>query len=210
MNNDCTFTSNTATSSGGAIFWTYSQVTNLTSGATYTNNTADLYGNNYGCFAQKLVSISESEYNSATGSTRRNMGTVSGTTSLTVSDQRSGGALGSIYIALQDEFDQIVRFDSTSSATVNLESGQAVNNINPVLSGTTNRVFSNGVIHFDDISFIGYPNNDFSLFISNTGIDANKPSNQDYLSSSTNTSMAISITTRSCDDGEVFLSANGE
>ena len=109
---EVTFNTNNAEDSGGAVYWDYNQPINLTA-PSYSGNTATLYGNNYGCFAQLLKSITSSEYNSQTSTGRHlSNSTLIGSTSLTLDNQQSGGQLQNIYLALYDEFDQIVGSDS--------------------------------------------------------------------------------------------------
>ena len=61
------FKENTALISGGAIYWNYIQPENVLQ-QTYSNNIAMQYGDNYGCFAQELQIISETEYKSTNSS----------------------------------------------------------------------------------------------------------------------------------------------
>ena len=65
--NTNTFEDNVALISGGAIYWNYIQPENILQQA-YSNNSAKQYGNNYGCFAQELQIISETEYKSINAS----------------------------------------------------------------------------------------------------------------------------------------------
>ena len=65
--NTSTFDDNVALVSGGAIYWNYIQPENILQQA-YSNNSAKQYGNNYGCFAQELQIISETEYKSINAS----------------------------------------------------------------------------------------------------------------------------------------------
>ena len=63
FSNQNTFKNNLAQKSGGAIYWNYIQPDNVTN-QIYTNNSALNYGNNYAWFAQRIQSITASEYNS--------------------------------------------------------------------------------------------------------------------------------------------------
>ena len=62
------FTSNSAALSGGGVYWNYNDPSNITSTSTYSANTATKYGNNYGSFAQRLITITESQYNNINSS----------------------------------------------------------------------------------------------------------------------------------------------
>lgn len=59
-----TFTSNKASNQGGALYWDYNEPKNVSS-QTYSVNTATKYGNNYGCFAQIMKTMTEAEYNAS-------------------------------------------------------------------------------------------------------------------------------------------------
>ena len=65
--NTSTFEDNVALISGGGIYWNYIQPENILQQA-YSNNNAHQYGSNYGCFAQELQIISETEYKSINAS----------------------------------------------------------------------------------------------------------------------------------------------
>ena len=74
-----TFTSNSAAVSGGAlctgtttiqvtVYWSYNDPSNITATPTYSSNIATKYGNDYGSFAQRLITITESQYNNINSS----------------------------------------------------------------------------------------------------------------------------------------------
>ena len=192
-----TFNSNNAEDSGGAVFWEYNQPINLTV-PSYNGNTATLYGNNYGCFAQLLKSINLTVYNSQT--TRRHLSnaTLNGSTSLTLSDQQSGGQIQDIYLALYDEFDQIVGSDNTSTVTLALINDHSNDTYTPLLTGSTTVTIQKGVVKFDTVQFTAQPTQSYQLAFSTTGIDATKPSNANYLTSNSlsNTSMSFTVALR--------------
>ena len=60
-----TFSNNSASISGGAIYWNYNQPKNITI-QSYSNNSAKKYGNNYAWFAQVLQTITEAQYKNQT------------------------------------------------------------------------------------------------------------------------------------------------
>ena len=64
------FTNNSAGGSGGAIFWDYNEPANVKN-PSYSGNTANQYGNDYGWFAQVLKTITETEYDSLNSPQRR-------------------------------------------------------------------------------------------------------------------------------------------
>ena len=194
------FTSNYAQSSGGALFWIYNQPKNI-SLASYTSNIASSYGNNYGCFAQALQNISESQYNSLTNN-RRSLQT----NQFSVSDQQSGAQMSPIYLALFDEFGQIVGSDSTSTVTISIDTTNVPGDYSPTLTGVTTVTAVNGLIKFENLVFTAHPGYNFSLEFTSTGIDESKPSNIDYLNDNNlaNTSLQFSLGLRECVQGEAF------
>ena len=201
------FKSNTAQVSGGGIFWNYNTPVNLTQ-ISFSSNTAQKYGNNYGCFAQVLKSINSTQYLNQS-ILRRSLGTLSGTTSLTLSTQQSGGSLGNIYLALVDEFDQIVGSDSSSTVTIGITGTHSDATYTPTLTGTTSQIFKNGVVNFDDLKFTAQPGSNYSLEFATTGIDSSKPSNAAYLTANSQISTAMSfvINLRNWIEGESFQSS---
>lgn len=208
LDSTCTFNSNTAQISGGALFWNYIQPLNIDS-VTYSSNTAELYGNDYACFAQVLKSITADQYNSAIGSSeRRNLGDLSGSTSLTLSEQQSGGSIETIYLALVDEFDQIVGYDSSSTVTLAITGDHSDATYTPTITGSTTLTIENGVISFEGMTFTAEPGIEYSLSFTTTGIDSTLPSNEAYLADNSleSTSMEFTIALRSCVEGEAFLS----
>jgi hypothetical protein len=85
---------------------------------------------------------------------------VSGTTSLTLSNQQSGGTIPTIHVALFDEFDQIVGSDSTSTWTLSLVS--TTGTYTPTLTGVITQTAVNGVFTFSGITFTATPGSSFS------------------------------------------------
>ena len=193
-----TFNSNIADDSGGAVYWDYNQPINLTT-PSYNGNRATLYGNNYGCFAQVLKSITSAVYYSQT-TIRRHLSnaTLSGSTSLALSDQQSGGQIQAIYLALFDEFDQIVGSDSTSTVTIAFSNDYSNETYTPSITGSTTVTVQKGVVKFDTIRLTAEPAQSYQLAFSTTGIDATKPSNANYLlnNSLSNTSMSFNVSLR--------------
>ena len=56
------FINNSALISGGAVYWTFNEPKNVIA-QSYSNNSANKYGNNYAWFAQFLQTITQSQYN---------------------------------------------------------------------------------------------------------------------------------------------------
>ena len=115
------------------------------SGITYFSNKAALYGDNIGCFAQKLVSISAAKYkehllklglimqeeyrallsyNNKTKTIEQDSGqerwlqTSSYPTNQTITNQQSGSSIPDTYLAHVDQYDQIVGSDFSSKVRV--------------------------------------------------------------------------------------------
>ena len=201
-----TFNINNAEDSGGAVFWNYNQPVNLTA-ASYSGNTASLYGNDYGCFSQLIKTITSSQYNLQIGS-RRNLDntTSSGSTNVTIDNQQSGAKLEPIYTALYDEFGQIVGSDSKSTITIRLTTINNNDTYPPQLIGSLTLTFDKGVAQFGTINFTAEPTQSYNLEFSPTGIDPLKPSNKNYLLSNSlpNTSMPLAIGLRGWIVGELF------
>ena len=90
------------------------------------------------------------------------MATASGSTSISVSSQQSGGSLSTIYIALIDEFDQVVGSDSTSTATLSISGSYSTATYSPTLTGTTIQTASGGIFIFSGITFTAQPGSSYS------------------------------------------------
>ena len=154
-----------------------------------------------------MTRIEESVYNTSL-SLRRNLdSTLSGTDSITLTNQQSGGTMPSIYLALVDEFGQYVGSDSSSTATISIVSSTTGQTYTPTIVGTTTQTASRGMFAFSSLVFTAEPNKTFSLSFSTTGIDSSKPSNSVYLSNlnTTDTSLSFSVSLRECEIGEAFL-----
>ena len=145
----------------------------------------------------------------------RYLTTASGSTSVNLTSQQSGGSIGIIYVALVDQFGQVVSSDSSSTATLRIVGTYSDKTYIPTLTGTTTLTASRGTFAFTDITFTAEPGASYSkcywiiivgLSLLTTGIDANKPSNQEYMSSHSldKPEMAFSVALRTCESGESF------
>ena len=165
------FKDNSATKSGGAVYWNFNQLTNIDK-LTYSNNTAVKYGNNYGSFAQALKTITQAEYEALSNTTRRRwvlnnslfriLSTSAGSTSVNLDNQQSGGSIGTIYVALFDQFGQVVSTDSSSSATLSIVGNHSGDTYVPSLTGATKVTASNGAFKFIGITFTAKPGVSYS------------------------------------------------
>ena len=93
---------------------------------------------------------------------RRKLAIASGSTSISVSSQQSGGSLSTIYIALIDEFDQVVGSDSSSTATLSISGSYSTTTYSPTLTGTTIQIASEGIFIFSGITFTARPGSSYS------------------------------------------------
>jgi predicted outer membrane repeat protein len=206
FSSSCSISSNEAQVAGGGLFWNYNQPINI-SLVTFTDNSAEKYGNDYACFAQKIIRIDEDEYTANKNTVRRRLeGTLDGADSISLTYQQSGSSLPTIYLALVDEFGQYVGSDSTSTATIGIESSTSNETYTPVLSGTVSQTAINGMYKFSDLKFTAEPGRTFELSFSTNGIDSSTPSNAAYLLSkgTTSTDIEFSISLRECILGETF------
>ena len=92
---------------------------------------------------------------------RRNLA-VSSSTSLSVTNQQSGGTLPTIYIALVDQFGQIVGSDSSSTATLSISDSYSGAPYTPTLTGMTTQTATNGAFKFSGITFTAQPGSTYS------------------------------------------------
>ena len=67
-----------------------------------------------------------------------------------------------IYIALVDEFGQIVSSDSSSTATISISGSYLGAQYIPTLTGSVTQIASNGVFKFSDIAFTAQPGYTYS------------------------------------------------
>ena len=92
----------------------------------------------------------------------RQLDSISRSTSISISSQQSGSTLNSIFIALFDEFGEIVGSDSTSTTTLSIMSTSSNVNYTPTLTGTVTQKAKNGMFAFSNITFIAEPNKSYS------------------------------------------------
>jgi hypothetical protein len=141
--------------------------------------------------------------------------TASGSTTYSATNQTSGGSLDTVWMAIVDEFGQVVGSDSTSSATLSIVGDQSAETYTPTLTGTYTVTASFGAFEFKNIIFTAEPGSTYSklyhfinlaLEVTTTGIDSTLPSNVVYLTANTltNSSLAVTIALRNCIDGESF------
>jgi hypothetical protein len=145
------------------------------------------------------------------------LATASGSTSYSTVNQVSGGVIGTIWMALVDQFGQVIGSDSSSTATLSIVGNHSGETYTPTLTGTSTVTASHGAFEFIDISFTAEPGTTYSkvlyfinlaLEVTTTGIDSTLPSNAVYLSSNSlsNNSLGVTVALRTCVEGESFES----
>lgn len=106
---------------GGGIKWNYREPTQDTT-SVVTGNTATLYGTDYACFAREIKEIDEAEYTYYVEDTNDLSKKTDGSrskslTRLDFAGVMSGGSIPTTYLALVDQYEQIV----TSANAVEIE-----------------------------------------------------------------------------------------
>ena len=92
----------------------------------------------------------------------RYLASASGSTSVSLTNQQSGGSIGTIYVALVDQFGQVVGSDSSSSATLSIVGNHSGATYTPTLTGTSKVTASNGAYKFTGITFTAQPGVSYS------------------------------------------------
>ena len=81
---------------------------------------------------------------------------------MNLTSQQSGGSIGIIYVALVDQFGQVVSADSSSTATLSIVAKYSNKTYIPTLTGTTTLTASRGTFAFTDITFTAEPGASYS------------------------------------------------
>ena len=89
--------------------------------------------------------------------------TTSNSTSLSVTNQQSGGSLPTIYIALVDQFGQIVGSDNSSTTTLSISGSYKGATYTPTLTGVTTQTAANGAFIFSGVTFTAQPGSTYSM-----------------------------------------------
>ena len=97
---------------------------------------------------------------------RRSLNASIRSNSLSIINQQSGGTLSTFYIALVDQFNQIVGADSSSTSTITISGNYVGAVYSPLLKGATTQTASNGAFKFTDISFTAQPGTSYSKLYS--------------------------------------------
>ena len=179
-------TQNTA-SIGGGIKWDYREPS-ADSNSNVINNVATLYGTNYAWFAREIKEIKESEYTYYTTSTNDLSATSNGSkgaslTSLDFSGVMSGGSIPTTYLALVDQYNQVVT--SANSAMIEFlvdsQVGTTKNQFQSQVYGQTKFYSVSGVYNITGLYLIADPNSNQKLLLREFGIDVAIPVVQIFL-----------------------------
>lgn len=162
---------------------------------TFEENDAKYYGPHIGCFAQRIVLITEEEYyeqieianqdklrlleEEETNSTKQ-------VSDIEIDSARSGAQIPEMFVALVDKYGQIVGSDSSTKLTVLIDStyhedNARANDFLPVIEGASQFYSQGGVFDVKDIYFTATPGESYLVTLATDGIDGTKPSNKEYL-----------------------------
>ncbi|CDW87056.1 UNKNOWN [Stylonychia lemnae] len=224
INDNTQFLNNQATRQGGAIHWE-SLEPKISSDVQFKNNYAVQYGNDLSCFAQKIIKIDKTIYDNTItklGIDQRMRQLLENQTTYSqsmdvqaqVSSQRSGGTIPGMYVALVDQYGQIIGTDQESKIRVNIDSQKILDQnaltYPPIIEGKSQFFVLAGVVQIQDIQFTGTPGQQYGLVFTTDGIDIKKKSNKDYLAkqaTSTDIDFKVDVKLRECKVGEQFTIA---
>ncbi|CDW71577.1 UNKNOWN [Stylonychia lemnae] len=213
------FEQNQAEVQGGAICWDQIEPNYQEIQIKFEKNHANQYGDNIASFPQRITIVSQEIYQyqmiklglkSYRDFDSRQIYTSENTEQITNADVkslRSGGEIPKIYIALVDQYGQIVGSDFESKvrvqiSTVNLNDQDL--KYPPVLEGTTDFQSTGGIAVIQNAQFTGTPGRNYSLSFQTDAIDISKQSVISYLAKSNkiDTKLELNIGLRECEIGE--------
>ncbi|CDW84065.1 UNKNOWN [Stylonychia lemnae] len=219
------FESNKADLQGGAIFWDQLEPITNQSQISFINNKAHYYGDNLACYSQNLRAVTQTQYlnkmiqiglktqddfDLRILSLDQNLFNHRELQNLL--NQRSGGSIPEIYMAMMDKYGQIVGSDFKSKVRVNID----ISNLNenqtkypPILEGSNSFDIIGGIAVISDIVIVGTPGISYQLLFSSDGIDLSKKSNKEVmqLGGNSNLDLDLQINLRECLIGEQFTIA---
>ncbi|CDW81492.1 UNKNOWN [Stylonychia lemnae] len=216
------FKDNYAQIKGGAVVWTTLEPIFIKNNLNFINNSAFQYGDNLACFPQKLGSLSENQYLAhmiklglkESPDQRLLQFTTDKNIQFhqSVQDQRSGGAIPVSYMALIDQYGQIVGSDFRSKVRISIQTDnldEKANMYPPILQGSSDFQASGGVAVIKDVIISGTPGSSYNVTFSSDVIDLNKLSNKKEMEliQKANLDFLLDINLRECSVGEQFTSA---
>ncbi|CDW85156.1 UNKNOWN [Stylonychia lemnae] len=219
-----TFKDNYAQIQGGAIYWDELEPIFQQENINFINNSADQYGDDIASIAQNLKSINLEQYLNhlkkiglMTEKRRLQLTKISqefiqSNQTDEINQQRSGGNVKTLYLALIDKYGQIIGSDFKSKVRVTVETSnldQQQSMYPPIIEGGINYLMIGGIAVIEDLCFVGTPGVSFELIFSTDGIDVTKKSNVEAmnLQNTTNLDLSIKMNVRECLIGEQFTSS---
>ena len=111
-----------------------------------------------------------------------------------------------LYLALEDQYGQIVGSDNTSTITLYVNSTSVETTFDKALAGQVTHFSYYGTFKISNISFTSEPAKEYGLYFRTTGIDETKASNQNYMQAEemVNYNFKLTVQLRSCIEGEQF------
>ncbi|CDW90149.1 UNKNOWN [Stylonychia lemnae] len=172
------FTNNKASTSGGAFYWNENEPKFDMKKIYFYNNIAGIYGNNIGCYAQKLGKITEQRFLQIKETTMRSLAS------------------------------EVVTGAQSSSNATGFRSGDSIStNYQPIIEGQSIFYSENGVFTVTGLQFTGEPGYSYSIVFDTDGIDNSKPANKQQLYQSNNeekSNFNLNVELRECQIGEKF------
>ncbi len=123
-----------------------------------------------------------------------------------LSEQRSGGELPPIYVALLDAYDQVVTEVNGDVLYESVASGDS-SSMRGVLHNLSLNEWRNGVLKLERVQLVGQPGRDYDLVLSSHHIDPSLPDALAYLTASGLAShdILLHVHLRLCRSGEAYL-----
>ncbi|CDW82469.1 UNKNOWN [Stylonychia lemnae] len=228
LNGTLTFQQNNAEFQGGAIFWDQLEPNYNLSSISFINNSGYYYGDDLACYSQNLRQVSYSQYMKKMIQIRvknqddynlrellneyQDQGNERKREIQELNNQRSGGSIPIIYIAMMDKYGQIVGADFTSKVRVNIDTNnlsEKQNLYSPIIEGSSIFDVIGGIAVISDIIIVGTPGTSYQLVFSSDGIDLSKDSNKKTMNyeGNSNLDFDIDIRLRECEIGEQFTTS---
>ena len=159
----------------------------MLSGSNVSNNTATIYGIDYACFPREIRELDEAVYQyyaEEEGSLSRvpdEFESADSITNLIFNGVMSGGSIPTTYLALVDEYGQIVTSDDSSLIEFTIEEAPAGSQFTSEVYGQTKFYALNGVYNISGLFLIADPNSSQSLNLNAYGIDVSIPVVDEFL-----------------------------
>ncbi|CDW80304.1 UNKNOWN [Stylonychia lemnae] len=218
------FEENQAQIQGGAIYWDQIQPIIQENMTQFTQNRANQYGDNIACFTQKIAIVTQEIYqnqmiklglNSQDDFYQRQLHTLDNLTNFEilqvakVQSLKSGGEIPKIYIALLDQYNQIVGSDFQSKVRVQVRTtnlDEEAMEYPPVLEGNSDFFSIGGIALIQNVELTGTPGSKYTLNFQSDAIDQNKQSVKEYQASvhKSDSNVNLNVALRLCYIGEQF------